>query len=111
MKTDAQLQQDVIAELKWEPSVDATQIGVEVQDGIVTLSGQVSTCAEKCSAERATQRVAGVRALAVEMDITGSSKRTDTDIAGARKVHSWSERDLARHAARGTPSVRNVVTT
>ena len=101
MKTDAQLQQEVIAELKWEPSVDAAQIGVEVQDGIVTLYGQVSTCAEKCSAECATQRVAGVRAVLVEMDITGSSMQTDADIPGSANVHSWSERDLAASSRRG----------
>jgi len=62
MKTDAQLQLDVIAELKWEPSVNAAQIGVEVKDGIVTLAGHVSSYAEKYDAERAAQRVAGVKA-------------------------------------------------
>lgn len=47
MKTDTQLQQDVLAELKWEPAVNAAQIGVEVKDGIVTLAGHVSSYAEK----------------------------------------------------------------
>jgi osmotically-inducible protein OsmY len=65
MKTDIQLQQDVIAELNWEPSVDAAQIGVEVKDGIVTLAGHVSSYAEKWNAERAAQRVSGVKALGV----------------------------------------------
>ena len=64
MKTDSQLQQDVIAELKWEPSVTAPEIGVEVKDGIVTLAGQVSSYAEKPNAESAIQRVIGVKALA-----------------------------------------------
>ena len=83
MKTDTQVQQDVLAELKWEPSVNAAQIGVEVQDGIVTLAGHVSSYAEKWDAERAAQRVSGVRALAIEMDVKlpGSSKRNDADIA------------------------------
>ena len=83
MKTDLQLQQDVQAELKWEPSVNAAQIGVEVKDGIVTLAGHVNSYAEKYSAEHAAQRVSGVRALAIEMDVKllGSSKRTDADIA------------------------------
>ena len=92
MKTDIQLQQDVIAELKWEPSVNAAQIGVEVKDGIVTLAGHVSTYAEKLGAERAAQRVSGVKALAIEIDVqlSGSSKRTDADIAGAaRNVLQW----------------------
>ena len=69
MKTDKQVQQDVIAELSWEPSVNAAQIGVEVQDGIVTLAGHVSSYAEKWNAERAAQRVSGVKALAIEMDV------------------------------------------
>ena len=83
MKTDTQLQQDVIAELQWEPSVNAAQIGVEVKDGIVTLAGHVSSYAEKWSAEHAAQRVSGVKALAIEMDVKlpGSGKRTDADIA------------------------------
>ena len=92
MKTDAQLQQDVMAELKWEPSVYAAQIGVEVKEGIVTLAGHVSSYAEKWSAERAAQRVAGVKALAIEMDVTlsGSSQRNDVDIAlTAENVLQW----------------------
>ena len=51
MKTDSQLQSDVQAELKWEPSVNATHIGVEVQDGIVTLNGHVGSYTEKWAAE------------------------------------------------------------
>jgi osmotically-inducible protein OsmY len=92
MKTDAQLQHDVIAELNWEPSVNAAQIGVEVKDGIVTLAGHVSSYAEKYAAERAAQRVSGVKALAVEMNVNlpGSSKRIDADIArSAENVLEW----------------------
>jgi osmotically-inducible protein OsmY len=83
MKTDTQIQQDVIAELSWEPSVNSAHIGVEVSAGIVTLAGHVSNYTEKLNAERAAQRVHGVKALAVEMDVTlpGTSKRTDSDIA------------------------------
>ena len=92
MKTDNQVQQDVLAELKWEPSVNAAQIGVEVKDGIVTLAGHVGSYAEKWDAERAAQRVAGVKALAIEMDVTlpGSSKRNDADIArSAESTLQW----------------------
>jgi len=92
MKTDSQLQQDVLAELGWEPSVNAAQIGVEVKDGVVTLAGHVGSFAEKWEAERAAQRVSGVRGLAVEMDVNlpGSSKRNDVDIArAARNVLDW----------------------
>jgi len=92
MKSDKQVQRDVVAELGWEPSVNAAQIGVEVSDGVVTLAGHVGSYAEKLNAERAAQRVAGVKALAVEMDVTlpGSSRRLDTDIArSAENVLQW----------------------
>jgi osmotically-inducible protein OsmY len=92
MKTDKQVQQDVIAELSWEPSVNAAQIGVEVKDGIVTLAGHVASYAEKWNAERAAQRVSGVKALAIEMDVklSGSNERNDADIArSAESVLQW----------------------
>jgi osmotically-inducible protein OsmY len=92
MKTDAQVKLDVIAELNWEPSINASQIGVEVKDGIVTLAGHVSSFAEKWTAERAAQRVAGVRALTVEIDVSlpGASQRNDVDIARtAENVLLW----------------------
>jgi osmotically-inducible protein OsmY len=92
MKTDAELLQDVIAELEWEPSVQATHIGVEVKNGVVTLAGHVSSYLEKYSAEHAAQRVAGVKALAVEMDVKlpSSGKRTDADIAqSAKSALEW----------------------
>jgi osmotically-inducible protein OsmY len=85
VKTDVQLKQDVIAELIWEPSVNAAAIGVEVKDGVVTLAGHVQSFSEKWDAERAAQRVDGVKALAIEMDVklAGSYARNDTDIARA----------------------------
>jgi len=92
VKTDSQLQQDVMAELDWEPSVHATEIGVEVRDGVVTLAGEVSTYAEKWNAERAAQRVAGVRALAVDLTVklATAGVRTDRDIGqSARNVLDW----------------------
>ncbi len=92
MKTDSQLQQDVMAELKWEPSVHSTQIGVEVKNGIVTLAGEVSSYTEKLNAESAAQRVNGVKALAVEMKVKLSEfgKRTDADIAeSAKNILGW----------------------
>ncbi len=93
MKTDTQVQHDVLAELKWEPSVNAAHIGVEVNEGVVTLAGHVNSYAEKWDAERAALRVAGVKALAVEMDVklAFSSKRTDADIAAsAENALAWS---------------------
>jgi osmotically-inducible protein OsmY len=83
--TDRELQQDVLDELEWEPSVNAAHIGVSVKDGVVTLTGHVSSYAEKYAAERAATRVYGVRAVANELDVKlpGDSKRTDEDIARA----------------------------
>ena len=92
MKNDTQLQQDVMAELKWEPAINAEQIGVEVKDGVVTLAGHVGSYGEKWDAERAAQRVAGVRALAIEIDVklAGSAQRTDADVArAAENVLEW----------------------
>jgi osmotically-inducible protein OsmY len=92
MKTDAQLKQDIIAELAWEPSVNASKIGVEVAGGIVTLASHVGSYTEKVHAERAAQRISGVKALAVEMEVRlpGSNQRTDADIArSAENVLEW----------------------
>lgn len=92
MKTDAQLQTDVLAELHWDPSINAAQIGVEVNNGVVTLSGEVSTFAEKWELERIAQRVAGVLALAIDIDVMlpGLSHRSDADIArAAENILQW----------------------
>jgi osmotically-inducible protein OsmY len=85
MKTDAQIQTDVIQELKWDPSVTHEHIGVAVRDGIVTLAGTVPTCIEKIHAEKAVQRVGGVNAVVEKIDvkIPGSFLKDDQDIAKA----------------------------
>ena len=57
MKTDSQLQGDVLAELKWWPSVNAAHIGVAAKDGVVTLTGQVAQYTEKAAAEDAAKGV------------------------------------------------------
>jgi osmotically-inducible protein OsmY len=81
MKTDIDLRRDVERELEWEPSVDERRIGVAVLDGIVTLTGEVGTYSEKWRAERAVERVAGVRGIANEIDVKSTLERSDTDIA------------------------------
>jgi len=83
MKTDTELQQDVMDELKWEPTLKAAEIGVAVKDGIVTLSGHVDSYAKKLVAERAAARVFGVRAVveAIQVRLPSSLKRSDEDIA------------------------------
>ena len=85
MKTDAQLKKDVIAELEWDPSIDATHVGVAVKDGVVTLTGHLDTYAEKYAIERAVQRVGSVKGIAVEVDVTldPGHRRSDSDIAAA----------------------------
>ena len=65
MKTDAQLQQDVMNELKWDPSVKAA-IRVDAKDGVVTLSGYVDSYSKKWAADRAAARVFGVKAVEAE---------------------------------------------
>jgi osmotically-inducible protein OsmY len=83
MKTDKQLQKDVMAELSWESSINAAHIGVEVEQGVVTLSGYVDNLAQKWAAERVVKRVGGVRAVAFDLAVrlAGADRRTDTDVA------------------------------
>jgi osmotically-inducible protein OsmY len=85
MKSDRELQLDVLDELRWEPGVNATDIGATVKNGVVTLEGTVDSFAEKWAAERAVKRLPGVKALAIEIQVKlpGSSVRTDADIAQA----------------------------
>jgi len=85
MKTDAELKKDVIAELDWEPSIDAAEIVVEVENQVVALRGRVGSLTEKWEAERAALRVAGVKAATVEIDVLlpRSSARSDLAIADA----------------------------
>lgn len=85
MKTDRDLQEDILNELDWEPAVNAASIGVEVANGVATLSGHVATYPEKWAAERATERVVGIKGIASELDVNlpGLHQRNDTEIARA----------------------------
>ena len=85
MKSDIELKREVEDELRWEPRVDAAAIGVAVEDGVVTLSGSVDSWAEKWAAEHAVKRVAGVAAVAEEIEVRlpVHSRRTDADVARA----------------------------
>lgn len=85
MKSDAQLKTEVSEELEWDPSVNASHVGVSAKDGVVTLSGHLRTYAEKLAAERAAMRVAGVKAVAVELDVQLAPGHvySDTEIAQA----------------------------
>lgn len=83
MKNDLEIQTDVLNELKWQPFLKSSNIGVSVKDGIVTLSGMVDNYAQKIDAEKAVKKVTGVRAIAEDIQIGVSPvyKKTDTEIA------------------------------
>lgn len=85
MKTDLQLQQDILAELRWDPQVQEKDIAVAVREGVVTLSGKVDSYAQRIAAEHDVERVSGVQAIANEIEVTlpGDTQRSDTDIAHA----------------------------
>lgn len=85
MSNDKTLQEDVQAELDWEPRVNAAHIGVSAKAGVVTLSGHVENYAEKSAAETAAWRVKGVKGLAEELEVRlpNSIKRSDEQIAEA----------------------------
>jgi osmotically-inducible protein OsmY len=92
IKTDLQLKQDIEAELHWDPKVNAAQIGVTVNEGGVSLLGTVDTYAEKWAAEKATKRVAGVRAVAEELTVKlmGPHQKSDAEIASsAQQALEW----------------------
>jgi len=82
-KTDQEIQQDVMNELKWDARLQPNEIGVIVKDGIVTLTGWVDSYLKKWDAEAAAQRVAGVKAVANDIEVKLLSERTDLDIARA----------------------------
>ncbi|WP_205208379.1 BON domain-containing protein [Chromobacterium haemolyticum] len=83
IKTDSQLQADVMAELMWDPAINSTHIGVQVNDGVVTLCGHVANYAQKWSAERAALRVGGVTAIAegITVELPGQENPNDSDIS------------------------------
>jgi osmotically-inducible protein OsmY len=84
-RTDVEIQDEVLEELRWEPRVQSTEIGVTVKDGIVTLTGSVDSYTKRWAAEDAARRVRGVKAVAndIEVRLPHSSERTDTEIAEA----------------------------
>ncbi len=136
--SDTRLQHNVLAELEWDPSVDASQIGVAAKEGVVTLTGAVTRFADKMTAERVAKRVYSVRAVAndISVKLPGGTERSDTDIAAAAvtalkwdatvpddrikltvrnghltldgDVEWWYQKDAAEHAVRNLTGVRGV---
>lgn len=80
-RTDSAIREDVIYEFKWDPKITSKDIAVAVKDGVVTLSGFVSSYMEKDAAEKAAKRVYGVRAVANDLQVKLASTRTDPEIA------------------------------
>ena len=138
-KSDSQIHHDVLAELKWDSRVDETEVGVQVNGGVVTLTGTVTSWAKRVAAQEAARRVIGVLDVANDTKVkaSGGLARTDTEIAQAVRqalewdvfvpnekitstvtdgwvtlegpVESWSQRDAAERAVRNLSGVKMVV--
>jgi osmotically-inducible protein OsmY len=106
MKTDTEIRKGVESELEWDPSVDDRKIGVIVNNGVVTLHGEVAHFAGRWAAEDIAKRVVGVRAIAneIQVKIPSSGARTDTEIAEA------AANSLRWHVSTATEPVTAVVT-
>jgi osmotically-inducible protein OsmY len=139
VKSDSQIKGDVLNELKWDSRVDETDVGVQVKEGIVTLTGSVNVYAKKIAAREAAHRVHGVLDVVDELQVKvpGIGARTDTDIARAVRdalewdafvpdekirstvslgivtlegaVQTWSQRADAERVVRGLTGVRGVI--
>jgi osmotically-inducible protein OsmY len=138
VKSDAEIQRQVLDELKWDPRVDATEVGVQVKNGVVTLTGTISSYAKKFAAGEAAHKVQGVLDVANDLvvELVATGKRSDADIARAVRnalqwdafvpdesitstvsdgwvtlggtVSTWSEREDAARAVRNLIGVRGV---
>lgn len=82
-RSDLEIQRDVLEELKWDAQLQPNEIGVSVKDGVVTLTGWVDSYLKKWAAEEAAHRVAGVKAVANDIEVKLATERTDADIAAA----------------------------
>jgi osmotically-inducible protein OsmY len=107
MKTDREIQEQVLQALEWEPGVEAADVGVSVDDGVVTLLGEVGTLRQKWLAERAARHVYGVRAVANDLTVTPDNASTRTDPAIAQAVANAIEWDSALPDGAVKATVRN----
>ena len=85
MKSDITIQKEVMDQLRWEPFLNASQIGVSVHKGVVTLSGEVDSYAKKWTAEKAAKKVAGVRVISedIQVGLSPDYRKTDAEIGQA----------------------------
>ncbi len=107
MKTDRELQEQILAALEWEPGVDAAGIGVSVSDGVATLQGTVTTYLQRSTAERAARHVFGVRGIANELQVSPTAGMSRTDSAIAEAVANALEWDSAVPDNAVKPTVSN----
>jgi osmotically-inducible protein OsmY len=107
MRTDSDIQRDVEEELNWDPDIDAKNISVKVNDGVVTLTGFVPSYTDKYAAERIAKRIMGVKAVAndLEVKLATGSDRPDPDIA--RDAVERLQRDLPYSSKNIKVTVRN----
>ncbi|AGA26358.1 BON domain-containing protein [Singulisphaera acidiphila] len=108
MKTDAQLQKDVMDEIKWEPCATAAQIGVSAANGVVTLNGTVGTYTEKWAVEK----VQGVKVIAQEITVKLEGIHTQTDAETALtslKWHVWGPNDIQAIVSQGWVTLKGQV--
>jgi osmotically-inducible protein OsmY len=115
MKSDAQLQMDVMEEIKWEPCATAAKIGVSAANGVVTLNGTVGSYAEKWAVERATRRVQGVKGIAeaINVELAGVHTRNDAEIAetavNSLQCHVWVPNDTQAIVSHGWVTLKGQV--
>ena len=104
-RSDMEIRRDVESELQWDPSIDDRKIGVIVNDGVVTLTGETGHFAARWAAEDIAKRIVGVRAIAneIQVKIPLAGMRSDVDIADA------AANALRWHVAMGTSDVKPVV--
>lgn len=107
MKSDGQIKQDVLDELVFQPEVDETQIGVQVQEGVVTLTGIVDSYPKKYAARKAAKKVKGVRAIVEDLVVKHGKELKKTDQELARAAANFLEWNTAVHEAAITIEVRN----
>ena len=81
VRSDDEIRNSVVMELKWDPKITSSDIAVAVKDGVVTLSGFASSYWEKDAAEKAAKRVYGVRGVANDIEVKALLSRTDPEIA------------------------------
>lgn len=107
MRSDTDIKTDIDAELKWSPDVDETDIATKVNDGAVTLSGYVRCLHEKHLAEVAVKRVAGVAAVANDLQVRRAAKDAPSDPEIARQAVAALRLELPMSWEKIRPMVRN----